>query len=379
MKSNVLFSIYVYLIFNLFSCTESKFETNSTNNSVHIEQIKKCYENQKRVESEEKEFIDPYKLSKKDLSWVLLLEEEGFVKSGFKTIDKETFEKRISDIFGIKVDSNTCAKIKISDSLITYYGNSLDGTAETLARNEFELQSITNNLFLSRSSNFFTQMYLLRDLIEFNGDNYKLKIPQNIIARNKYFLNDDKSLLPWLVNNDSIFMKNLLVHYGYTKDKELLKWIITTISFEEKSKGINNGVEFGSIIYNKSCTRKFKINTEIFEVMLSNMSPEQPKYLENLLEYVIYLSDLKNDLELTFTERSSVIAHILYFCQDLAINKGYDSYKYQSMGFFEKQLDQYRKFQDEFKKNKYYNLSNFEVMWNEAILEGDGISMPGEE
>jgi hypothetical protein len=49
------------------------------------------------------------------------------------------------------------------------------------------------------------------------------------------------------------------------------------------------------------------------------------------------------------------------------------------MGFFEKQLDQYRKFQDEFKKNKYYNLSNFEVMWNEAILEGDGISMPGEE
>jgi hypothetical protein len=379
MKKHITIIFILYVIIHLSSCEDSISKNKYPQKIKQIEEIKKTFEDQKRVESEEMELNDPYKLSKKDLSLVLLLEEEGLIKAGFKTIDKATFDKRIFDIFGIRVDSNNCSKIKISDSLIRYYRNDLDGKAETLADNEFELQSISNNLFLSRSSNFFTQMYLLRDLIELNNDDYKLKLPQNIIARNKYLLNDDKSLFPWLVNNDSIFMKDLLVDYGYTNDKELLKWIIRTTSFKEKGIGVNNGIEFGHIIYNRTCNNTFKINTAIFEAMLSDMSLEQPKYLDNLLEYITYLSDLNNDPELTFSERSSIIAHVLYFCQDLAINKGYDSYKYQTMGFFEEHLDQNGKFYAAFKKNKYYNLSNFDVMWNDAILEGDGISIPGEE
>lgn len=372
--------IGICLLFNLISCKESIIEKDQTiTGKMEIVKIKQVYEDQTRVESEENEFSDPYKLTVKDLSLVFKIEQEGLSKAGFKNIDKDTFEKKIHDIFGIKVDSNNCNKVKINDSIITYYGNSLDGTAETLAHNEFELQSITNNLFFSREFNIITPMYLLRDLIKFNGNDYKLILPQNIIARNKYLLNDDKSLLPWLTSNDSVFMKNLLIKFGYIKDAELLKWIVKNNSFEQKSKSINNGIEFGHIIYNRNCNNKFKINTEIFEVMALDMTPTNSLYLDNLLEYVLYLVDQNNDPELSFEERSSLIAHILYFCQDMASNKGFDAYTYKCMGFFSENYDINGLFDKEFKKRNFYNLSNFEKMWNESKMDGDGISLPGEE
>ncbi len=372
--------IGICLLFNLISCKESIIEKDQTiTGKMEIVKIKQVYEDQTRVESEENEFSDPYKLTVKDLSLVFKIEQEGLSKAGFKNIDKDTFEKKIHDIFGIKVDSNNCNKVKINDSIITYYGNSLDGTAETLAHNEFELQSITNNLFFSREFNIITPMYLLRDLIKFNGNDYKLTLPQNIIARNKYLLNDDIGLRPWLTSNDSVFMKNLLIKFGYTKDAELLKWIVKNNSFEQKSKSINNGIEFGHIIYNRNCNNNFKINTEIFEVMALDMTPNNSFYLDNLLEYVVYLVDQSNDPELSFEERSSLIAHILYFCQDMSINKGFNDYTYRCMGFFSEHYDIKGVFENEFKKRKFYNLLNFEKMWDESKMYGDGISLPGEE
>lgn len=372
--------IGICLLFNLVSCKESIIEKDQTViGKMEMVEIKQVYEDQTRVESEENEFSNPYKLTVRDLSLVFKIEQEGLSKAGLKSIGKNKFEKKINDIFGIKIDSNNCSKIKINDSIITYYGNSLDGTAETLVQNEFELQSITNNLFFSREFNIITPMYLLRDLIKFNGNDYKLTLPQNFIARNKYLLNDEKGLLPWLTSNDSVFMENLLIKFGYTKDAELLKWIIKNNSFEQKSKSINNGIEFGHIIYNRNCNNKFKINTEIFDVMALDMTPTNPLYLDNLLEYVLYLVDQNNDTELSFEERSSLIANILYFCQDMATNKGFDTYMYKCMGFFSEHYDTTGLYEQEFKKRDFYNLSNFGKMWDESKMDGDGISLPGEE
>ena len=49
------------------------------------------------------------------------------------------------------------------------------------------------------------------------------------------------------------------------------------------------------------------------------------------------------------------------------------------MGFFHEHLDFNKEFQQEFEKKKYYGLLNFKEMWDEAILEGDGVALPGEE
>lgn len=349
------------------------------NTNMKVEEIKNYLEYQKRVESEEKEFENSYKLSKRDLFLAMNFENESLIKNGFKSLAKNAFEEKILKIFNIKINSTNCTKVKVIDSLITYFGSDLDGTKETLNQNEFELQSITNNLFFSRSNNFFTNMYLLKELVIIEGDNYKLVVPQKVIARNKYLLNDDKNLFSWLTINDGIFMKSLLTEFGYTNDKELLSWIVKNNHFEQTSKNNTNGVEFGHVLYSRNCQSEFKVHKEVFDVMEVEMSLENAFFLDNLLEYVTYLSNIENDLSLTFAERSNIIAHIIYFGQDLANNKGYTAYKFKCMGFFHEHLDVDNRTAEEFKRNNYYGLLNFKTMWDEAVIEGDGIAMPGEE
>lgn len=374
-----IFVVICYM-FCLQSCENTEvYNSKSIQSKLKIEEIKKYLEYQKRVESEEKEFENPYMLSEKDLFLAMSLENESLIKNGFKSLEKSAFEEKILKIFNIKINSTNCPKVKITDSLITYFGSDLDGTKETLNQNEFELQSITNNLFFSRSNNFFTHMYLLKELAIIEDGNYKLIVPQKVISRNKYLLNDDKSLFSWLTINDGIFMKSLLTEFGYTNDKELLSWIIKNNHFEQTSKNNTNGIEFGHVLYSRNCSSGFKVHKEIFDVMEAEMSLENTTYLDNLLEYVTYLSNIENDPLLTFAERSNIIAHILYFGQDLANNKGYAAYKFKCMGFFHEHLDADNRIAEEFRKNNYYGFPNFKTMWDEAVIEGDGVAMPGEE
>ena len=370
--------LYLTLLVILSSCVD--INPIIEGDTVHsLEEIKKYLEFQERVESEEKEFENPYKLSEKDLFLAMSLENESLIKNGFKSLDKSAFEEKILKIFNIKINSTNCPKVKVTDSLITYFGSDLDGTKNTLNQNEFELQSITNNLLFSRSNNFFTHMYLLKELVIVENENYKLIVPQEVIARNKYLLNDDKSLFSWLAINDGIFMESLLTEFGYTNDKELLNWIIKNNHFEQTSKNNTNAIEFGHVLYSRNCSSGFKVHKEIFDVMEAESSPENTTYLDNLLEYATYLSNIENDPSLTFAERSNIIAHILYFGQDLANNKGYSAYKFKCMGFFQKHFDADNRMAEEFKRNNYYGLLNFKEMWNTSTIEGDGISLPGEE
>lgn len=377
MKATPIILLRVIFIGLLISCDTTHDKTFNDNKMVIVE-IKKHLEYQEKVESDEKEFSDPYKLSEKDLMLALYIENEGLLKNGFVKPDKVVFETKMVEIFGIRLDSNICSQIRIRDSLATYFDAKLDGTINTLYNNEFELVSITNNIFFSRTYNFFTNMYLLKELIIFNKNGYNLSTPQILIARNKYLLNDTKSLLPWLTINDELFMKSLLTKFGYTKDKELLKWIVRNNMFIQKSKDDTNGIDFGHILYSRDCNGKIKIHKEVFDVMETEMSAENPIFLDNLLEYNAYLSNSENDPDLTFEERAEIIANILYFGQDLANNKGYGNYKFQVIGLFQKHND-IDKYEEEFKQKEYYGLRNYKEIWQEAIYEGVGTKSLGDE
>ena len=105
----VLMSKFLSLI--LLVIPSSCVDTNpiiEVNTLYSIEEIKKYLEFQERVESEEKEFENPYKLTEKDLFLAMSLENESLIKNGFKSLDKSAFEEKILKII------NHCCPTKIT-------------------------------------------------------------------------------------------------------------------------------------------------------------------------------------------------------------------------------------------------------------------------
>lgn len=164
------------------------------------------------------------------------------------------------------------------------------------------------------------------------------------------------------------------MNFGYTKDKNLLKWVMENIKLTINPQE-NNADKFGKLLWHKDCSGILKIHNEAFELMHENNKKELPKYEDDVLEYIFYLNDEKSKLniELTLAERARISAYCLHFMQ----KETNDIYRY--IGKFAKYRDQDNSFSKEFEKNNYYDIPNFKQEWEEAKKEGDGTWYPGME
>lgn len=199
---------------------------------------------------------------------------------------------------------------------------------------------------------------------------------QILINRNKYIFNDNKASLVWLKFNDKEFLESLVKIFGYVQDKDLLKWVVENNRFKTKS-GITNGEEYGQLIWHRTCDGKFVFHKETIEIMQKEMKPSNGNYMDDLLDYIRYLEEEKS---LKFEEKMIIVANVLNLSSILAQDNNYERYRY-SMGSYYKFSDVETKVSvdNEFKKNNYYGLTNLKTFWEEAKVDGDGISYPGQE
>lgn len=337
---------------------------------MDLNRVQEFLENQKKVENEETE--DEYNLTQKDLDILSDLIAQGLKNQGYKTVSDEEFLNKISNIFGI---NNKCLNFgEVSQRYSVYHGNLMDKKKETLENNLYESYTDTENLFFDKKNKLITNFMLLKNIVSRNGKEYLLNLPHLISARNKYLFNDSKPDLVWLKFNDSEFLETLVLTFGYTKDEDLLKWVL------EKNQMIlnssKNNIEiFEKLLWQKDCLGNLNINRETFAAMHKYNKTSYPKYEDNLYEYVLFLNGFLNEKpneKITFSEKAKITAYCLHFMQE----ETHDIFKY--MGTFAEGFDHENNFTKEFEKNNYYNIPNFKKEWEEAKEEGNGIARIGE-
>lgn len=351
-RSILLFSLTI-----LISCNDKNNKTQLRNpnlqndTTMSVNEIKKQIKLQERVETEEKEFENPYNLNLIDLELASRIILKDLKSKGYNKISEENFNKKIKLIFKINL-SQKCDDFHINKDFITLFGFKMDGKMDTLIENQYDLFSYTQNNFISVKDYFILNMFLLKDIISIRKDDtFQLNVPQNVIERNKFLFNDNKSSLAWLKLNDQYFLESLVKTFGYVGDPDLLKWVL--------DKNLNND-EFDKILFTKTCDNKYVFHKEIFEIMNQADNSNKEKYIAFLKEHFPQVD--KNN----FSDETKIQALYCYYSTKLSGSvKAYDMY-----AFFPRLNDE--ESEQEFKKNNYYDLTDFEEIYDETRYGGVG-------
>ncbi|KIQ22728.1 hypothetical protein RT99_06425 [Flavobacterium sp. MEB061] len=338
--------------------------------------------------------FESHKYTEKDLEATIPLIKQELKNNNFKFLELTQFNTRINNIFNRIIDPNS--------SNLFLYVNFYDKCDKNPM---FSLSVIYSGTFIIKKESFITDLYAIPELVNYQNDfpelieieNQKIikkepdlgneiEIPhwkdipnlkerrkrnaQTIVARNLYLFNDSQAHFKWLILNDNIFMRSLVTTFGYYDDKELVKWVVDKTEFTNQ-----NIDEVNKIIYNKKCDGKI-----VFDQQLLNILGEDDAKATQFCEFVRYdyidwlLSD-RSKTELTFSQKAEIIARIHSFIYSHA--KEYRTVDF--MGKFAEYNDSDNKYSKEFKLKNYYNIPEFEKQWKQAKIDGDGISLPGEE
>ncbi|PQL95927.1 hypothetical protein [Apibacter adventoris] len=384
MKKQIIYT--AFLIGNLFtiSCQEKKdvfnhseIKANESRNhmDIDINEIKQQIKLQERIESDEKEFNNPYEMTQKDFLIENQLIYNGLKQNGYRDISDEKFYEKLKLIFNIDFN-NKCNRINKGNEFIVYYGNMMDGNIETLKYNQFDLYSVTNNMFFSLDRHIYLYIITLKNIIQINPDNtFKIKVPQEIITRNKYLFNDDKSQFAWLINNDEDFMQSLVTTFGYTEDKKLLKWAFEKQGFKYQKYPPDEILKnYGNFLWTKQCNGEIKLHPNTLNLIKELVKPSSKygneEYILYLAEYINYLVNNEKETELNLQQKAKIAAYLLAFGEQYKYNKEY-GYNQMFLGKFIFYQDPDKKYKKEFEKNNYYNLPNLKKWYQQAEQEKD--------
>lgn len=381
--------IIILSILTLSACNKTKNKekvqpekVNSTFNSVLEKQI------MAGAASEYGSF-DHY--DKKDLDALVEIEANHLQQNGFKNISNKDFIKKIEEIFIRKIDpSSPIAYLKINPD---------DKCDKDLI---FKPLTADNQyIYISKKYNLITYFYPLATVIDYKTLYPKLTdleitpieievegekinaarwkdIPelqqirnnnlQTLTARNKYLFNDSKVDFAWLKLHDKQFLEMLVKSFGYVKDKDLVSFVL--------ENNYNKTDEFEKILFNIRCNGDVIFNKEVMDVIAHLTSDDKTKYLNSISDLII--KETKDNRSLIFSDKSfdkkaEMLGKLAYYSTKITENS---TLYYSFFSTLNGNLEG-KNYEAEFKKNKYYNISDFKKIWEET--KTGGISYPGME
>jgi hypothetical protein len=298
---------------------------------------------------------------------------------GYKKIADESFNKKIETIFSRIINPQSNNKY--------LYINYFDKCERTLIYSPNNIDY--SGTFIIKSNNFITDFYRIPEILDYQKiypdlKGYEEKIPTTykdkeydeisislwkdvadlqqqrqknidlLVNRNKYLFNDNKASLVWLKFNDQEFLETLVKTFSYVQDKDLLKWVL--------DRNLNND-EFDKLLFTRTCDNKFVFHKEIFEVMAQADAKSKEKYIQYLLARI----DLPKVNDLSFSDATKIKALYCYYA-----TKFMGSIESSSIYSFFPKLQE-EKYEDEFRKNNYYNLPDFKELYNDTKYGGIGL------
>lgn len=116
--------------------------------------------------------------------------------------------------------------------------------------------------------------------------------------------------------------------------------------------------EFAKILATRNCDGKIEVHKEVFDFMLTQNEIEREKYATSLLLFRDSYKNTGNDL--SFSELTKIRALVCYYG-----TKMNDNYFYSFFSYLHSE-----KYAEEFKKNNYYNISDFKELYEDAKYGG---------
>ncbi|WP_345140370.1 hypothetical protein [Flavobacterium ginsengiterrae] len=317
---------------------------------------------------------------KSDLDALIIVAESILKSNGYKNPDNNKFNDIVKKVFVRIIDNhstNEYLKIEINenkcDKSLIYYPYTADAQYLYVVKGKFvtnfyPLPTVIDYLKLfpdvakfekedilieDKIENIQTRASQWKDDLKYLSETRENNI-QTLVNRNKYLFNDSKASLVWLKFHDEYFLESLVKVFGYVGDKDLLKWVLDRNLNEE---------EFTKLLFTKTCDNKYIFNKEIFEVM----TQADVKSQENYLLFLRGRTDFPKLDDLSFRDAAKINALYCYYATKFtaSIERG-DVYT-----FFPKLNDP--KFEEEFKKNNYYNLPDFKGLYDDTKSGGIGL------
>ncbi|PBI94544.1 hypothetical protein BSF41_02930 [Flavobacterium sp. ACN2] len=382
--------ILILCILTLCSCNgqSQNQKQNDIDNAKKNTQMEKFLKNQ--LEYGKPNENNPYVFTNSDFELILPITKAELKSRGFKFPSNDKFIAKIKMVFGRIIDLKSESKyIYINfwdkcDKTFIYYPNNI---------------SDYFGIYVIKHDNYITESYALPQIIDYQKKfpdiiNYENSLPktmksldggepfegngevirnfwkdeknlvkqryenlETLLNRNKYLFNDNKASLVWLKFHDDFFLDCLVKVFGYVQDKDLLKWVLDRSLNDDKSKE----EEFYKILVTKTCDNKYIFHKEVFDIM----SQTDTKSKENYLNFLIGSIDLPKIEGLNFSEDTRIKALYCYYATK--IDKNY------MFSFFPKLNDE--KFEEEFKRNNYYNIPDFKKLFEDTKNGGIGLPM----
>ncbi len=328
----------VFIIF-LNSCDSKKKENNIENNdlkSLLEKQIKAGYV----AEKSETDYPN-YNFNETDLNLSSELLKEYLVKNGYKIPDNKVFNKLVSNTFKRNLDYNSPKK-----NVYLNFTNPCDREIKFLKNSSEELQD--KSFYINKNGNFITELFSIPEILDYqkvypdiiafednlpsNTDDvkiYKWNSLQNLskirelnlrvlLSRNKFLFNNSKADLVWLLSNDKAFLIDLVVKFGFDKEKQINKVVLEELYSVNKQQSPIHVEKIGDLFFSKNCDNSFDIRYGLLDFVKENTNEKDNRFIYALSDYasILYNGDLNKifdkDPSKVFnnTEKAHIVALI---------------------------------------------------------------------
>lgn len=395
MKKNIL-CIMILIVFLSIKCQdnnnnklENKENMLKINNNLNDSEINEILKNQLIYgQPLNDDFYTPYNFSEKDYNILVPYLAKILEKNNYNSLSSEDFFNKIKIIFQREIDFRKPTKyIKVNflnrcdynplfqqNNIIDYFGIIINkekkfisdfyAIPEILDYQKFNgIVSYENSLPKTQKNKNGTEIPLIlwKDVVNLNEQRYFNQ--QLLVHRNKYLFNDNKASFGWLKFNDEYFLESLVKVFGYTKDKDLLAWVMKRNEEEAKAEEFIN-----SFLFVRNCKGEMEIRDGILKYIEENTTDNEKSqnFVSKLGSYYVE----SPNYSWTEKERFKIIAYIantydyLYKKSSTLGNTNKGRISFLGSIFFRSNKNDNEKSWNEliknFKENNYYHLPHLQ-------------------
>lgn len=295
----------------------------------------------------------------------------------FQFVDDSTFSKRINSIFGFNINDKNNKYLWHTNDFVIHANLTTAYNCTDLGYKQTFFDTRMHNLYFFKKYNLFTgdAMTAIDYSPESDDNKIRFEISDRDYHENNYVLNDSKSSLTWLINNDYYFLEDLVKNFGYDKEPKINKAVLNKIFKEYQVKKQDRNVS-KNLFFRKDCNGNLQIREGLMQFIVSESTTKSPGTLKILEDYGYDLGYNDPDSQelfkdLTPNEKDKLAAYIFYYV--------HKAYKKNDIGSGLREWNPASvlynisvsnpELIERFKDNHYYNLPDFDEMIYEVELQ----------
>ncbi len=333
----------------------------------------------------------PYDYSERDYTIILPYIKDILEKNGYRQISQNEFKEKVKLIFNRILDYNNSNKY--------IYVNFLDKCNDKVI---FQQNDIIEafGVYVNKDLRCISDFYAIPEILDYQNikgiKQYELNLSnkqktrdggeirldlwkdeenlsqqrhfnhQLLINRNKYLFNDSKASLAWLKVNDEYFLESLVTTFGYTKDKDLLDWVM--------QRNRSKAVEFiNNYVFVRNCKGELEIREDILKYIEQKTTDEENThdYAKALYHYEVYENPNKwteKEAYKILAYKSNTYDYLFMKYKNIRYNNRWNIlgsiYYYSNRG----DEKEWKEIEKNFEKNNYYNLPHLKEALEYAYI-----------